>query len=60
MITKADKVNAIVILYINDYNTKVNVFLSNNNFHKTASDITKKLQRDIKSTIHEYQNIIPK
>ena len=64
MITKADKGNSIVILYIyiyiNNYNKKVSVFISNNNFHKTASDITNRLQRDIRSTINECQNIIPK
>jgi hypothetical protein len=40
MITKADKGRTLVILYINDYNKKVNNFISNNNFHQTANDIT--------------------
>jgi Tol biopolymer transport system component len=50
MITKADEGNSIVILYIEDYNKKVNTFISNNNFHKTTSDITNKLQRDIRNS----------
>ena len=31
-VTKADKGNSIVILYQDDYNTKVEDFISNNNF----------------------------
>jgi hypothetical protein len=60
MISKADKGNSIIILYTEDYNKKVDTFITNNNFHKTANDITKKLQRDMRNTINNCQTIIPK
>jgi hypothetical protein len=60
MITKADKGNSIIILYIEEYNKKVSTFIASNNFHKAMNDITSKLQRDIRNTINECQNIIPK
>ena len=60
MITKADKGNSIIIIYTDDYNKKVNAFIANNSFQKTSNDITRKLQRDIRNTINDCQNIIPK
>jgi hypothetical protein len=60
MITKADKCNSIKIIYTEEYNRKVYTFIANNSFHKTSNDINKKLQRDIRNTINECQNIIPK
>ena len=60
MITRADKSNSIIIIYTEDYNKKVNTFITNNSFHKICSDLTKKLQRNVRNTIHECQNIIPK
>jgi len=59
MITKADKANTIVVLYIGDYNSKDNTFISNNNFTQTAHDVTKKL-RDVRITVNECQHIIEK
>jgi len=60
MNTKADKGNSIIVIYIEEYNKKVNTFIANNSFHKTNNDITKRLQQDIRNTINECQNIIPK
>jgi hypothetical protein len=60
MITKADKVNILIILYKNDNNKKVNNFISNTNIHKTANNSTNRLQRDIRNTVNEFQNIMPK
>jgi len=60
MITKADKGNSIIIIYTDDYNKKANAFIANNSFQKTSNDITRKLQRDIRNTINDCQNIIPK
>lgn len=59
MITKADKANTIVVLYIGDYSSKDNTFISNNNFTQAAHDITKKL-RDVRITVNECQHIIEK
>ena len=56
-VTKADKGNSIVILYQDDYNKKVEDFISNNNFTITNNDITKHLQREIRSTINECQSV---
>jgi hypothetical protein len=44
MITKADKGNSIIIIYIEEYNKKVNTFIANNNFRKTNNNIINKLQ----------------
>jgi hypothetical protein len=60
MITKADKGNSIVILYVVDYSNKVDTFISNNNFMTSKMDITNRLQRDIRTTVNECQRIIPK
>jgi hypothetical protein len=60
MITKVDKGNSIVILYIVDYNNKVDTFISSNNFTTSKMDITNRLQRDIRITVNECQRIIPK
>ena len=50
-ITKADKGNSIVILYIDDYNRKIDNFISNNSFTLATRDITNKLQSDVKTAI---------
>ena len=60
MITKADKGNSIIVLYIDDYNNKIDNFISNNNFTRSTLDTTKKLQRDIRSILNGCQDIIPK
>ena len=60
MVTKADKGNSIVILYMDDYSRKVDDFISNNSFILTTRDITNKLQRDVKTAIEACREVIPK
>jgi hypothetical protein len=60
MITKADKGNSIVILYINDYNKKIEDFISNNNFTLVNRDTTNKLQHEIRATIEACCEVIPR
>jgi hypothetical protein len=57
MISKADKINSVIILYQDEYYQKVEDFISNNNFNMVESDITKKLQRTVRSTVNECQTI---
>jgi hypothetical protein len=60
MMTKADKGNTIVVLYSNDYNKKVNNFIAENNFNLITSNITDRLQKEIRNAIRESTNLIPK
>jgi hypothetical protein len=59
MITKADKGNSTIIIYENDYNTKIKDFITSNNFTQLPHDATNKLQRNIRTTINECSYIIP-
>jgi len=60
IITKADKGNSTIIIYKNDYNNKVQDFITNNNFTQLTHDATDKLQRNIRTAINECNDIIPK
>jgi hypothetical protein len=60
MISKADTGNSIIVLYQEDYKEKINKFISNNNFTIANRDVTKELQRDIRNTVNECQQIIHK
>jgi hypothetical protein len=60
IITRADKGNSIIIIHAEEYNKKVNTFITDNNFQKITNDITKVSQRDVRNTINECQTIIPK
>ena len=60
IVTKADKGNSLIILPENDYNNKVQDFITNNNFTLLPHDITKKLQRNVRAAINECEDIIPK
>jgi hypothetical protein len=51
MVSKADKGNSVVISYQEEYNQKVDEFISKNNVTVMKTDITKKLQRKIRSTV---------
>jgi maleate cis-trans isomerase len=51
MVSKADKDNSVLILYQEEHNQKVEEFISNNNFTVVKTNITKKLQRTIRSTV---------
>ena len=60
MITKADKGNSIKVMYTSEYNNKIVNFRDSNNFTCLATDITRKLQRDIRSTVNDCHSVIPK
>ena len=60
MITKADKRNSIIVMYTSEYNSKIDNFIYNNNFMCLTTDATRKLQHDIRNTVNEYRNVIPK
>jgi len=60
MITKADKGKTCVIIYNNDYASKVHNFLANNNFQKLPKDTTDKYQKNITSTLKHCNLIINK
>ena len=60
MITKADKGKTCVIIYNNDYASKVHNFLANNNFQKLPKDTTDKYQKNITSTLKHCNMIINK
>jgi hypothetical protein len=59
-VTKADKGNTLVIIHKEDYNSKVEEFITNNNYTKLSYDITNKLQRSIKNRLNKCNNIINK
>ena len=60
MFSKGDKDNSIVVLYQDEYNQKVEEFISDNNFTTANTDITKNLQREIRNTINDHQRVIQK
>jgi hypothetical protein len=59
MITRADKGNAIVILPIQQYESKVQNFLHENNFQTAPADPTNTFQTQIRKTIKESKTLIP-
>ena len=60
MITKADKGNTTVILPTHQYETKLQDFISNNDFRTKATDPTKTFQTQIQSTIKQSPTLISK
>jgi 3-methyladenine DNA glycosylase Mpg len=60
MLARADKGNTIAILPITQYETKIQDFTSSNNFHIKTKDPTKIYQTQIRITIKQSQNLIPK
>jgi hypothetical protein len=56
---KADKGNSIVIMYLDDYNNKVQDFIDHNNFKLLNRDPTKMFQNRIKDTIKSCQLTLP-
>jgi hypothetical protein len=60
MITRADKGNSIVTLPTQQYETKIQNFIHNNNFHTATTDPTNTFQNQIKQTIKESTSLIPK
>ena len=57
MISKADKCSSIIILYQEEYKERISKFISNNSFTIANGDITKKLQKGIRNTINECQQV---
>lgn len=57
-VTKSNKENTLVIIHQDDYNQKINEFITNNNFTNVTKDHTKIQQRAIKETINTCSNII--
>ena len=53
IVSKEDKRNSIVILYSDDYNLKINDFISHGNFTVMDTDITKTVQKGLRDTINE-------
>jgi hypothetical protein len=47
-------------MYENDFNSKVQTFITNNNFTQLTQDVINKLQRNIRTAINERNDIIPK
>jgi uncharacterized protein YeeX (DUF496 family) len=61
VISKADKGNSIItiiIMYKADYINRIMHFISNNNFTNDNTDLIKKFQKDIRSSINQCQLII--
>jgi len=53
MITRADKGNTVVILPTHQYETKLQDFIQNNNFHAKTTDSTKTFQTQVRTTIKQ-------
>jgi hypothetical protein len=58
MVTKVDKGNSAVIIYRNEYEQKVENFISNNEAIEVNGNITDKFQKNLRSTINECKQII--
>ena len=52
-VTRADKGNTLVILPTHQYETKLQDFIKNNDFHTRATNPTKTFQTQIRSTIKQ-------
>jgi len=60
IVSKADKGNSVVILYLQDYHNKVQDFINKNNFTVLNKDPTQSFQNQVKATIKSCQSILPK
>jgi hypothetical protein len=58
MITRTDKGNSVVIL-LTQYETTIQNFLLNNNFHTITTDPTKFFQAQIRKMVKENKTLIP-
>jgi len=59
MITRADKRNSIVILPIQEYETKIQNFLNENNFQTSIAESRKTFQNRITKTVNHSKTLIP-
>ena len=55
-----DKGNSIIVLYQEEYKDKISKFIASNNFTINNSDVAKRMQRDVRNTVNECQQIIHK
>jgi len=60
MVTRADKGNTIVILPTYQYDTRLQDFIQNNDFHTKTTDPTKTFQTLIRTTIKQSPTLIAK
>jgi len=60
MITQSDNCNTIIILPTHQYETKIQYFILNNNFHTAITDPTNTFQTQIEQTLKESTTLIPK
>jgi hypothetical protein len=60
IVTKTDKDNSMVILYQNDYKSKVQNFIDNNKFQIESTDPTNKFQAEVRKNINLCTLVIPK
>jgi len=59
-VTCADKGNSMVILHTHQYETKLQDFLRNNDFHTITTDPTPTFQTQIRAAIRQSLTLIPK
>jgi len=60
LITRADKDNSMVVLPTHQYETKIQDFLHNNDFHTRTADPTPAFQTQIRAAIRQSPTLIPK
>jgi hypothetical protein len=60
IVTKADKGNAMVIIYQQEYKEKAIDFVNDNNFSTLNKDPTTAFQKEIRKTVTDCTTIIPK
>jgi len=60
MIARADKGNSTVILPTQQYHSKIQDFLHENNFITTTRDPTNSFQAEIESTLKQSKTLIPR
>jgi len=60
MITWADKGNSLVIFPTPHYESKIQNFLSDNNFHTIAAEPTNTFQTQVRNTVKQSKTLIPK
>ena len=58
IVTKSDKGNSLIILYLHDYDTKVRDFIDNNSFTIEPTDPTKKYQAEIRKNLNQCKQIV--
>jgi len=60
MISKTDKGNSLIVLYQEEYKDNISKFIASNNFTIANSDVTKRIQWDVRNTVNKCQQIIHK